>query len=385
MWRAVAGDALLGGAMAALMILAAGTSGDEPARPLDGWSVAAILAIGSWAALARHAPRTATVGATLTFYAALAFGVPAFSPALALGVPVFVAARWGHLWWGIGVLAVVGATSAPYRWFGPGDEPLAQVALTTLYDLALVGILLLLGDTLRSRQALARSAEMRLLLAEQEHQQRLTRERLRVTGELHDVLSHTVALVGIQAAVAAETIDSDPDLATQAIDRVRTATREAAADLRTTIALLREEPPDELSPTPGIDQLPDLVEGFRAAGLEARLSVAGCTGRLRPSVDLAVYRIVQESLTNVLRHSTASTVDVSVECATDAVEVTVRDDGTTDRSRPDQVTTEGTGSGLRGMTERVTALGGRLDHGPAGDDHEAYRVRARIPLGGAAP
>jgi len=379
-WQSVAGDALLAAVMTGLMVLAAGTSGDEPSRPLDAGSVVAIGAVGVWTALARRAPRATVVGAVLTFYAILAFGVPAFSPALALGVPVFVAAWTGHLRWGAAVLVVMVATS-PYRVVGPGPEPYAEVAVHTLYDLALVGVLLLLGEALRSRRELRRSAELRLLLSEREHQQQLTDERIRVTRDLHDVLAHTVAMVSIQANVAAESLDTDPEQARTAIDRVRDATREAAADLRSTIRVLRHGGEDDREPTLGTAQLPELLDGFRAAGLDTHLTVTGSTEQLRPSVDLTVYRIVQESLTNVLRHTAARTVDVAVTCRDDVVDVRVGDDGSADRA-PGVTTPEGTGSGLKGMTERVRALGGQLEHGPVRGDHgEGHEVRARIPLG----
>ena len=382
-WRLIA-DGLLAVVMAVVMVTAAATSGDEPARPLDGWVIAAIGVLGAWAGLARHAPRVTIVCSGLSFYAALALGVPGFSPALALGVPVFVAALFGHLWWSVAMLAVITATSAPYRLLASGAEPFSQVVVNTVFDLALVALLLLLGETLRSRRALRRESELLLLLAEQEHQRRLTTERLRVTSDLHDVLSHTVALVGIQANVAAESIEADPEEARDAIARVREATREAAADLRSTIAVLREECPEAaVDPAPGVEQLPALAESFRTSGVVPTLTVTGTTRRLRPAIDLAVYRVAQESLTNVLRHAGATAVDIAVDYGADSVAVTVRDNGTRLAPRGGAGTMPGGGSGLRGMAERVEALAGRLEHGPRDDGAAGYQVRACIPLGGA--
>lgn len=382
-WRLVA-DALLGVVMTAVMVTAAATSGDEPARPLDGWVIAAVAVLGAWAGLARHAPRVAIVGSGLTFYTALALGVPGFSPALALGVPVFVAALVGYLWWSAAVLVVVTATSAPYRLLAAGAEPFSQVVVNSLFDLALVAVLLLLGESLRSRRALRRESELRLLLAEQEHQRRLTTERLRVTSDLHDVLSHTVALVGIQANVAAESIDADPEEARAAIAKVRNATREAAADLRSTIAVLRQECPERsVDPAPGVEQLPALLESFRATGVTPTLTHTGCSQQLRPAVDLAVYRVAQEALTNVLRHAGATTVDIAVDYGAEAVTVTVRDDGSGLDALGGVGASPGAGSGLRGMVERVESLAGRLEHGPRDDGATGYQVQARVPLEGA--
>src|SRR5690606_24421658 len=120
------------------MVLASAGSGDQPARPMDAWAVAAIAAVGVWTAVARHAPRTAVVGAAVTLYAAFAIGVAAFSPALALGVPLFVAAWTGHLWWGAAVLGLVAVSGTSYRLFGEATEPLSQILLTTLFDVSLM-------------------------------------------------------------------------------------------------------------------------------------------------------------------------------------------------------------------------------------------------------
>lgn len=363
-----------------VMIVAALESADQPARPIDAWVFAALGVLGAWTAFARRAPRAALAGSCLTFYAVLAAGVPAFSPAIALGVPVLVAAWSGYLWWAVAVLGIVGVTSAPYRLLGPGAEPWGQVVLSTLFDLSLLAVLLLLGEALRSRRAVREEAALRLLLAEQEHQRRLTEERLRAARDLHDVLAHTVAVVGIQAGVAAETIDTDPATAKQAVARVRSATREATADLRSTIAVLREDAAeDRREPAPGVHELQELLEAVQASGLDARLNLHGDIAALRPSVDLVVYRIIQESLTNVLRHSTATAVEVTVDCRIDAVDVVVRDNGTPREQTPPHP--DRGGSGLRGMAERVTAVGGRLEHGPAPDGTPGYRVHAQLPTG----
>src|SRR5690606_14290891 len=121
---------------------------------------------------------------------------------------LFVAAWTGHLWWGAAVLGLVAVSGTSYRLFGEATEPLSQILLTTLFDVSLMAVLLLLGQAFRSRRALREEAALRLRLAEQEHQQRLTAERMRTARDLHDVLSHTLALVGIQADVAAESVDT---------------------------------------------------------------------------------------------------------------------------------------------------------------------------------
>jgi len=380
-WRGLAADLAVASVATAIMILASLQSADQPARPLEpAWGLVAIGVVGAWTALARRFPRVALVGACATFYTTLAAGVPAFSPALALGVPVLVAAWSGHLWWAVAVLGVIGLTS-PYRLTGSGAEPAGQVAVSTLFDLALVAVLLLLGETLRSRRALREEASLRLQLAEQDHERRLTEARLRAARDLHDVLAHTVAVVGIHASVAAETIDTRPRDAKQAMERVRSATREATADLRSTIQVLREDcSGGGRDPAPGVQQVRDLVAAVGQAGVEASLSIRGEAGALRPAVDMTVYRIVQESLTNVLRHSDAGSVRIDIECTTEAVDVRIRDDGRGGRKLLGEALG---GSGLQGMAERVEAIGGRLQHGHKRDGASGYLVHARLPIGGS--
>ncbi|MGH3936592.1 MAG: sensor histidine kinase [Pseudonocardiaceae bacterium] len=272
-------------------------------------------------------------------------------------------------------MGLVAATGLPFRLIDEGGEPIGLVVLDTLFDVSLMAVLLLLGQTLRSRWALREEAELRLRLAEQEQQQRITAERLRIARDLHDVLAHSVTVVGIHAGVAAENLEHDPDRARAAVEQIRTSGREAMADLRSTIALLRAEAPTPTDPhpAPGLAQLPDLIEVARAAGLVATLSVHGEPVSLRPAVELATYRVVQESLTNVLRHAGATTVMVDVRHSGDGVQIEVRDDGAAEGSA------NGPGAGLRGMAERVGVVGGDLVAGPVGNGEPGFGVRAWLP------
>ncbi|HXV92264.1 MAG TPA: sensor histidine kinase [Pseudonocardia sp.] len=406
-WSGLPADLVLAAASAAVMLVAAAESTDLPARPVDATVVLFVAGIAAWAALARRAPRVALAGACATFFAALAAGIPAFSPALALGVPLFVAALAGHPWWGAGVIAVVATAGLGYRPFGAGAEPLGQVALDVLFDVALMTVVLLLGETTRSRRALRAESELRLRLAEQEHRERVVAERLRTARDLHDVLAHTVTVVGIQAGVALEALDERPDRAREALERVRTAGRDALSDLRSTIAVLRDPAADRADsadstdsadrtdgmgrtartvradgsphgPAPGFDRLPELVDAVRAAGVAATLDVRGEEVPVRQAIEVAVYRIVQESLTNALRHADATALTVVLDRGPGRVAVEVRDDGRAHAAgEPER------GSGVRGMTERVAALGGELRVGPAGDGAPGWSVRAWFPVEGA--
>ncbi|MCH8559585.1 sensor histidine kinase [Nesterenkonia sp. DZ6] len=380
-WRGIPLDLAAAALVTVVMIIAASESADQPARQVDAAVVAILLFTGAWTAIARRAPRAALIGASVSFYAAVSVGIPDFSPALAIGVPVLIAAWKGHLWWALAVLALTGLISVPYRLSGPEAEPLGQVALSTLFDISLLGVLLLLGEALRSRRTIREEASLRLLLADQQHQRQLTEERLRAARELHDVLAHTVAVVGIQASVAAETIDSDPETAKQAVARVRTASQEATVDLRSTIAVLREDGTGAAQESALAEhQLAELIDAVRTSGLDVSLTVHGDLSTVRPSVELVIYRIVQESLTNVLRHSTAESVDVGLDLQADVVNVIIRDHGSP--REPTPVRPDRHGSELQGMAERIAAAGGRLDYGPADDGEPGYRVRARLPTRG---
>ncbi|MEV0705123.1 sensor histidine kinase [Saccharopolyspora sp. NPDC050389] len=377
----VAADLAAAAALTAIMLVAAAISTDLPARPVDTVVVVGVIVIGAWVAAARRWPRTALVGACASFFIVLAIGVPAFSPALALGYELFVVALAGRFAWGVSVIGLIGVSGLSFRLLGAEAEPFTRVAIDTLFDVTLLSVLVLLGETLHSRRAIRADAGLRLRIAEQEHDRRMADERLHIARDLHDVLAHTMTVVGIQANVAADCLADEPGRAREAVDRVRAAGEDAMADLRSTIAVLRSRPQSEGStrPAPNLEQLPELVDTARIAGMPATLEVRGETAMLRPSVALTVYRLVQESVTNALRHSGGSALAVTVDCGSEEVVVTVRDNGQR-ASRPNR----SPGSGLRGMTERTSALGGTLECGRADDGMPGWQVRARLPAGGAS-
>lgn len=165
----------------------------------------------------RLAPRLALIGATASFFVALALYVPAFSPALALGIPLFTVARAGHVWWGATVIGLVAATGLPFRLIAEGSEPRSGGSGHAVRCFADGGVVAARAGAAQ-RWALREEAELRLRLAEQEQQQRITAERLRIARDLHDVLAHSVTVVGIHAGVAAENLEHDPDRAREAVE-----------------------------------------------------------------------------------------------------------------------------------------------------------------------
>lgn len=206
--------------------------------------------------------------------------------------------------------------------------------------------------------------------------QRVSDERLRVAQEVHDVVGHGLAAIKMQADIALHLLAKKPEqaeIALQAISRTSTA---ALDELRATLTVVRsEEPEDDRLPTPGLDRLEELKVRMTEAGMQVRLDTTGSPRHLPAAVDLAGYRIVQESLTNVLRHSDSKHAVVRVGYENETVVISV--------SNPaNAAPVEKAGFGIPGMRERVTSLGGEFSAGLTGDGR--FEVRAAIPTGGAA-
>ncbi|WP_174533607.1 sensor histidine kinase [Micromonospora chalcea] len=206
-------------------------------------------------------------------------------------------------------------------------------------------------------------------------------ERLRVAREVHDVVGHGLAAIHLQAEIALHLLDRRPEQAEAALTAISRTSKEALDELRVTLTVVRrEEGADERAPAPGLDQLPHLRERLAGAGVPVTVEVTGAPLALPVAVDLAAYRVVQEALTNVLRHAGPATAAVRVGYAPGEVTVEVTDTGR-GRSR-DAAPEPSGGSGLAGMRERVTALGGTFSAGPAAPG--GFRVHATLPLREAA-
>ncbi|RST19412.1 two-component sensor histidine kinase [Streptomyces sp. WAC05374] len=236
------------------------------------------------------------------------------------------------------------------------------------------------GDAVRSRRAfvdaIRERAERAERTREEEARRRVAEERLRIARDLHDVVAHHIALVNVQAGVAAHVMDKRPDQAKEALAHVREASRSALNELRATVGLLRQsgDPEAPTEPAPGLAVLDELLATFRNAGLPVELARTDQGTALPAAVDLAAYRIVQEALTNVRKHAGPDArAEVSVLRVGRTLEVTVLDDGV-----PTPAQDGGGGHGLLGMRERVTALGGALTAGPRYGG--GFRVQAILPV-----
>jgi signal transduction histidine kinase len=258
---------------------------------------------------------------------------------------------------------------------GQLDGPVDFVAYTSL----VLGALLA-GETLRARQALQRAlAEEAARAGEAAAQHRFDAERLALAHELHDVVGHTLVAINVRAAAAARRArKAGAADGTAVLDEIASVSAEALDELRATLKTLRsvQDGPTPLHPVQGLAGLSSLIAGVEEAGLTVQLEMAGTPADLPPPVGHAGYRIIQEGLTNVLRHSTARQALVRVEASHRSVLIEVLDEG---GARPSAG--HAAGHGLAGMRERAAALGGSCEAGPAGG--AGWRVRAEIPLAGA--
>jgi signal transduction histidine kinase len=248
-------------------------------------------------------------------------------------------------------------------------------ALEVLAYLALLLFALVAGDARRGRLALIEAAQER---AEQEReamvQHRFDEQRLRLAHELHDTIGHALVAVNVRAAAAAHLRRHDPDESLDALEEIKRTSADALAELRSTLKMLRSVPDEApLRPAQSLEDLQDLVHGLEGVGISVDLQVAQLDHSVPEAIEHAAYRIVQEALTNVLRHSDARTAVVKVALVGDALSVEVVDDGRT-ASPPSTVV----GHGLQGMAERAAELGGHCEAGVVAGG--GWRVAARLPV-----
>jgi signal transduction histidine kinase len=240
----------------------------------------------------------------------------------------------------------------------------------------LVFATLAFGDTVRSRQALRAAARERAEREaherEEDGRRRAVQERLRIARELHDTLAHSLVAINVRAGVA---LDLDEERDSAALQDIKQASAAALHDLRATLSLLRDQ--DDAAPTApayDLEALPGLVDRARSGGLHTDVKVELNGTDVPSAVGGAAFRIVQEALTNVLRHANAASAHVDVRTTSDSLAIEITDDGRADHAEL------GPGLGLQGMTERAEALGGRVDAGPCATG--GWRVYAMLPLSG---
>jgi signal transduction histidine kinase len=242
---------------------------------------------------------------------------------------------------------------------------------SAVFALALLaGLITLLSaaELIRARNQRATAISHR---QQEEMRRHASEERLAIARDLHDVVAHNISVINVQANTALHLMDRQPERAREALTAIHEVSRQALGELRSVLGVLRaDDAGAPLVPTPGLDRLSELAAHARTAGIAVRLVAEGASRPVPASVDAAAYRIVQEALTNTVRHSGGSTATIHLRYDTDAVTIEVDDDGPA-------VHPAGDGNGVAGMTERARALGGTLDAGPRPGG--GFRVLARLP------
>jgi len=235
-----------------------------------------------------------------------------------------------------------------------------------------------LGDAARSRRAYIAAIEQRAIDAERtredEARRRVEEERLRIARELHDVTAHSLSIIALQAGAAEKAVKRDPDAAIAALHTIRVTSKDSLDELRAMLGVLRSADEDApLSPAGRLERLPELVRTVEQAGVHVTLDVADDLGDVPAYADVSAYRIVQEAITNVVRHAQASTARVVIRREGDGLALEIADDGL---GASTGAVAEG--HGIAGMRERVAALGGTFSAGPV--EGGGFRVAARFPL-----
>jgi signal transduction histidine kinase len=264
---------------------------------------------------------------------------------------------------------VVHSLNDPSAW-GAGPDAAWDAAWWSLLLFVAPLIGGVVAGTRRTRQLATEKA-----LVEAQARAAVAEERARIARELHDVVTHHVNLVVLQAMAASGLLDRDPEKVREPLQVIERSGREALTEMRRLLGVLRDDDAERpLAPQPGVDDVDTLVGAARSAGLSVGLAVSGEPQPLPTGLGLTVYRIVQESLTNAARHAAGSRVGVSLRYESNAVEVAVVDDGGRDREHAPA----GGGRGLLGMRERVAVYAGTLAAGPVPDG--GFAVHARLPL-----
>jgi signal transduction histidine kinase len=376
-FRPITIDAAVAGAFFAAALAGAVVEATDPLegvlRRLDALGVLLIGGMTLPLAARRLLPRAVAIGTVGCVVTGAVIGYPVgigpFAAFFALCSLAYTTSHRDTLLVGIpaGTALVAGFVAAP------GDVSASDV----VGNLLAIAFTLLVGDLLRVRRdqnALLAERNRELeTLREAQTRSAIVEERMRIAREVHDVVGHSLVAITLQARAGLRRLERSPRRTGQALREIETLASRALEETRTAVATIRGGTDDStLHPQPTLADLPDLVESMRGSDLEVRLAVDPAAHELAAHVQLAAYRIVQESLSNAAKHAGPARTEVRITRAGDVLTVEVIDDST--RAAP----AAGEVSGLRGMRERAEQLGGSLEAGPAPD--HGWRVRARLPV-----
>ena len=362
--------------------LASADNGIQGERPVDALAYVLVIAGSVSLYWRRRAPILVLAFVTAVVVTIYLREYGAFLSVLGLPALYAVAAHEEHrrrAWWALAISCAAFMFAASVSLL---DRPEGFAYATAVSMFGFLVAAIVAGVIVRNRVRIFADTERRAAQAEAdrlaEAERAVIRERGRIAREMHDVVAHSMSVIAVQAAAGREIAHSNPDKAAEVFERIETVGREALAELRRMLGVLRETGDEQtsLAPQPGIDEIAAAVEQSSAAGVPTKLVVDGEQRALAPGVELAAYRIVQEALTNVRKHaggSASATVHIAYE--PQEVMIEVIDDG---RGAVSSLSRSGGGHGLIGMRERVEIYGGELTSGPRPGG--GFVVRAVLPV-----
>lgn len=359
-------------AIAMALVLAVVIAADAPSPgAIGGYAFAVGLSL--LLLVRRRLPRLLLIVTVLAVFAYYTLDLPPIGMVLPAVGALFSAAELRRTFWAVGAATVLLAVATYFRL--DGSEPDSTLnGYTFVTEVALAAAAIALGTAVRlAREARERTAQIAALTASEAAlaaEGRVQAERLSMARDLHDTIGHTLSVAALHAGVAGEATDDEE--ARAAIEQVRAATADALRELRRTVKVLRDDRQPDPAPVLGLASIDVIVDAARTAGLRVDVDQRVTPESLSRSTDAAAFRIVQESITNVLRHAHAKTVTLTIHEEHGSLAIRVADDGRTQDQRI------AAGTGIRGMKERAERLGGMLE---ARTSPNGFVVTARIPMG----
>lgn len=338
----------------------------------------------------RRYPYAVLLACTAVLVAAAAFNVPGLEwtvNAWALGF--YSAGVYGREQWrtpvrALALVSFMGVVVYQFVWLTQDQfaaSPGFLVIVPIIANLLIGGATWWFSDEVRRSRERQSALAARTAQLEREREinarQAVLEERVRIARELHDVVAHHVSLMGVQAGAARRVLPSDPAKSEELLNAIESSSRETVAELHRLLGFLRREEEDALMPQPNLRQIETLIGQIQDAGLQVSLTVEGESRPLSPGVELSAFRIVQEALTNTLKHAGPAQASVTIHYTESALEIEICDDGA--GAAPES---QGSGNGMLGMRERVSLLGGSFRAGPRRGD--GFRVQATLPLNARA-
>ncbi|MEV6323644.1 sensor histidine kinase [Nocardia sp. NPDC051787] len=351
-------------------------------KPVSGLGYALLIVSGVAVAARRRQPVLVFLVTAVASLIYFGLDFPDRASYLALFVALYTLAAYGD---GRRSLMIAGAgiTVLAIGWLiaGADVEPVVAIGWV-FFRIGASVISTILGESVRSRRVIAADAQERAELAErsrdEEARARVDAERLRIAREVHDTVAHAIAIINVQSGVTAHVLDKRPEQAREALRTIEQTSSRALREMRAILGVLRDG--DDREPYPGLGQIDELVGKARAAGLDIAFEQTSPVTPLPSAVGSAAYRIVQESITNVIRHVGPTRVTVALEPGIDALRIRVTDEGRRGSTHVPVHTGNSptTGRGIVGMRERCQLLGGELDATSHPDG--GFEVTARLPL-----